>query len=89
MRFLEFTALACMGLHFMISIPRCVTRVSHVCITLCVRKIYRFLLKTFAKQLAIVAYVRSSNFYKSPAAQLVKATQTFERLSLDFKGFRF
>jgi len=26
------------------------------------------------------------NFYKSPAAQLVKATQLFERLSLHFKG---
>ena len=45
----------------MISMPRCVTRASHVCITLFVRKIYRVLLKTFAKQFAIVAYVRSSN----------------------------
>jgi len=26
------------------------------------------------------------NYYKPPAAQLVKATQPFERLSLDFKG---
>jgi len=26
------------------------------------------------------------NFYKPPDAQLVKATQSFERLSLDFKG---
>ena len=61
MRLLEFTALACVGLHFMISMPRCVTRVSHICIALFVRKIYRFLLKTFAKQFAIVAYIQSSN----------------------------
>ena len=61
MRFPEFTALAWMGVHLMISMPRCVTRASHVCITLFVRKIYRVLLKTFAKQFAIVAYVRSSN----------------------------
>ena len=52
MRFPEFTALAWMGVHFMISMPRCVTRASHVCITLFVRKIYRFLLKMFAKQFA-------------------------------------
>jgi len=79
MRFLEFTALACIGLHFMISVPRCVTRVSHVCITWCVQKFYRILLKMFAKQFAIVAYVRSSNFYKLPAAHLVEATQPFKR----------
>ena len=63
MRFLEFTALAWMGLHFIISIPRCVTRVSHV----------------------LHHFVRAKNLPYS-AAQLAKATQPFERLSLDFKG---
>jgi len=61
MHFLEFTVLTCIGLHFMISMPHCVTQVSHVCITLFVQKMYLILLKTFAKQFAIVAYVRSSN----------------------------
>jgi len=80
MSFLEFTALACIGLHFMISMPRCVTRVSHVCITLCVRKIYRNLLKTFAKQFAIVAYVRGSNqTFTSPL--LLNSSKLPSRLS--------
>ena len=80
MRFLEFTALTWMGLHFMISMPRCVTRVSHICITLCVRKIYRILLKTFGKQFAIVAYVRSSNqTFTNPL--LLTSSKLFSRLS--------
>jgi len=84
MRFPEFTALACMGLLFMISMPRCVTPVSHVCITLFVRNLPCSVedVRQTVRNCSVCSEFKP-NFYKPPTAQLVKSTQ---RLSLYFKG---
>ena len=50
-------------------------------------KTYSMQLKTFAQlQTGKIYSEIKPNFYKPPKAKLIKATQLFERISLNFKG---